>query len=253
MPGRRRRLLILGGTGEAAELAKAVAERWPAVETVVSLAGRTAAPPALPGQVRVGGFGGADGLAAYLSAQGFDAVVDATHPFAATMSAHARQACDRVGVPLLRLDREPWPRHPQDRWIEVEDAAQAASRLPGLGTRIFLAVGRKSLPAFAACKRQWFLVRLAEPPGERLTLSHCRVVVARGPFALEDEVALMRRNRIEVLVTKASGGPATAAKLEAARMLGVPVVVIRRPPPEAGPRATDVRGALEWLALRLGE
>lgn len=238
------RLLILGGTAEAADLARAVAEHLPECEVISSLAG-VAGVPQLPGRIRVGGFGGAGGLADYLRRERIAAVIDATHPFAARISAHAAAACATAGVSLLRLDRDLWQPQPGDTWIPAADMAAAAALLPGRGRRAFLTVGATELGAFATVEGVWFLVRLlaeAPPP-----LPDSLVVVGRGPFTIEAEHALMQRHRIEVLVTKASGGAATAAKLQAARQLGLPVVMVRRPAGVAGTVVHSVEAAADWL------
>jgi precorrin-6A/cobalt-precorrin-6A reductase len=237
-------LLILGGTAEAMELAGACAAR-PGLEAITSLAGRTRTPGLPPGEVRIGGFGGAAGLARFLAERGIDRVIDATHPFAAQIGAHAEQACREASVPRLRLLRPPWPSAPGDHWIEVADLAEAAQRLPELGRRVFVTVGHRDLGAFAGLDL-WFLVRTIEPPGA-LPLRRGQWLAGRGPFAVEDELALLRAHAIEVLVTKASGGAATYAKLAAARQLGLPVVMVRRPPPPPGPVVDSVEAALAWL------
>lgn len=245
---RRVRLLILGGTAEAVDLATACAAR-PALEVISSLAGRTRAPGLPPGEVRVGGFGGAGGLARFLVERGIDVVVDATHPFAAQMGAHAEQACREAGVPRLRLLRPPWVAVSGDRWIEVADLAEAAELLPALGRRVFLTVGQRDLEAFARLDL-WCLVRTIEPPGV-LPLRHGQWLAGRGPFAVADELALFQAYAIEALVTKASGGGSTYAKLVAARHLGLPVVMVRRPAPPPGPVVGSVAAALAWLAGHL--
>ena len=242
--GQRATLLILGGTAEAVELAKACATR-PGLEVISSLAGRTRTPGLPPGEVRIGGFGGAGGLARFLSARGIDRVIDATHPFAVQIGAHAEQACREAAVPRLRLLRPPWTCERGDHWIEVGDLAEAARRLPDLGRRVFLTVGHRDLAAFA-CLDLWFLVRTIEPPGV-LPLRHGEWLAGHGPFAFEDELALLRTHGIDVLVSKASGGAATYAKLAAARQLGLPVVMVRRPPPPPGPLAHSIEAALAWL------
>ena len=239
------RVLILAGTGEAAGLAEACAGQG-GCEVISSLAGRTAAPRALPGEVRVGGFGGAAGLEQFLRAQAVDRLVDASHPFAAQISRHAAVACRAAGVPRLRLLRPPWPRRPGDRWHEVDDLAAAAALLPQIGRRAFLTVGQKDLTAFAGLEGVWLLIRTIEPPAG-VPREQALCVQARGPFALPDELALLREHRIDVLVTKASGGEATYAKLAAARRLGLPVIMVRRPPPPEGPVVSSVAAALAWL------
>ena len=243
------RLLILGGTGEGAALARAVPARFDQRFAVTTaLAGRTRRPGPIPGEVRIGGFGGAAGLMAYLGDAAIDRLIDATHPFAAEISAAARVAAERVGIPRLVLQRPPWPRHPLDRWIEVEDFAGAARAVGRLRGRAWLTVGARALPAFAGIEGVHFLVRLIDPPGAKLPLPHCEIVLGRGPFALAEERQLLRRHNIDVLVCKASGGPATEAKLVAARELGLPVIMVRRPPPEPGPYVESVEAALAWLA-----
>jgi precorrin-6A/cobalt-precorrin-6A reductase len=242
--GRPARLLILGGTAEALELAAAGAVR-PGLAPISSLAGRTRDPALPQGEVRIGGFGGARGLARFLIERGIDRVIDATHPFAAQMSAHADQACREVGVPRLRLLRPSWVSVPGDRWIEVADFVEAAERLSGLGRRAFLTLGQRDLDAFAQLDL-WFLVRTIEPPGV-LPLRQSQWLARRGPFAVEDERALLRTHAIDVVVTKASGGGATYAKLVAARQLGLPVLMIRRPSPPPGPIVGSVAAALAWL------
>lgn len=238
------RLLILGGTAEAVDLARACVAR-PELEVISSLAGRTRAPGLPPGEVRIGGFGGPGGLARFLTGRGIDRVIDATHPFAAQIGAHAEEACREASVPRLRLLRPPWQHRLGDRWIEVADLTEAAQRLPELGSRVFLTVGHQDLMAFAGLDL-WFLVRTIEPPG-LLPLRHGEWLAGRGPFAVEGELALLRAHAIDVLVSKASGGAATYAKLAAARQLALPVVMIRRPPPPPGLVVDSVEAALAWL------
>lgn len=246
-----RRLLILGGTGEAAALAAAALARFgDRLAVTTSLAGRTGDPAPLPGERRVGGFG-AEGLAAYLREARIDLLVDATHPFARRMSMQARLAAEAIGVPRLLLLRPPWRRHPGDHWIEVDDMEAAAATLPRLGRRIFLTVGARDLAAFARCGGLHFIVRLVEPPRGALPLASADVILGRGPFDVAEERRLLAHHRIEVLVSKASGGDATAAKLAAAREAHLPVVMVRRPPPEPGPCVDSVDAALDWLAARL--
>ncbi|MFC7511894.1 cobalt-precorrin-6A reductase [Streptomyces thermocarboxydus] len=204
-----------------------------------SLAGRVSRPGALDGEVRVGGFGGPEGLAAWLREEGVDAVVDATHPFAATITANAAAATAAARVPLLVLRRPGWQPGPGDRWHPVPSLEAAAAALPALGPRVFLTTGRLGLDAFAGLTELRFLVRSVEPPSRRCPRTH--VLLARGPFTVADETALLREHRVDVLVTKDSGGGATSAKLTAARDLGLPVVVVRRPPlPEGVTALPDV-------------
>jgi precorrin-6A/cobalt-precorrin-6A reductase len=238
------RVLILGGTAEAVALAEACAARA-GIEAISSLAGRTRTPVLPPSEVRSGGFGGAAGLAEFLAVRGIDRVIDATHPFAVQIGTHARGACEAMGVPRLRLLRPPWPREPGDRWTEVADLAEAARRLPAFARRVFVTVGQRDLEAFAGLDL-WFLVRTIEPPA-RLPLRQAQWLSGRGPFAVEAEIALLRTHAIDVLVTKASGGEATYAKLIAARRLELPVLMVLRPPPPEGPVVDSVQAALAWL------
>ena len=238
------RVLILGGTAEAAELARALDGQ---AEVISSLAGRAGVPD-LPGTVRVGGFGGAAGLEDYLRAEAIERVIDATHPFAARISAHAETACRAVGIPRLVLERPRWPRLPGDRWTVVDSVADAAALLPRLGSRAFVTVGAGEVGGFAAVRGVWLLVRLLRD--EVLPLEDYKVVTGRPPFAEADEADLMRENRIDVLVTKESGGVSTHGKIAAARSLGLPVLMIRRPPPPPGETVDSVAAAVAWLAHR---
>jgi precorrin-6A/cobalt-precorrin-6A reductase len=244
------RLLILGGTGEAVALA-ARASEIPGLEIITSLAGRTRRPTLPKGRLRTGGFGGADGLATYLEAERIGLVVDATHPFAARIARHTAEACTRLSCPRLKLLRPAWRRRDGDRWLEVEDVPAAAARLECLARRAFLTIGRQELAPFATLRDGWFLVRLVEPPPEPLPLPGCEVVLGRGPFTVEEETELMTRHRIEALVSKHSGGDATYGKLAAARRLGLPVVMVRRPVPPAGEQVDNVAAALDWITARL--
>jgi precorrin-6A/cobalt-precorrin-6A reductase len=247
-----RRLLILGGTAEAAALARESMERFAGrLHITTALAGRTERPGPLAGDVRIGGFGGVEGLAAYLVEAGIDLLVDATHPFAEQISRHAKLAAERVGQPRLILTRPAWRRHPLDRWIEVEDLAGAAAAISRIGRRCFLTVGAGELDAFAAVRDVHFVVRLIDPPKAPLPLLSHEIVLGRGPFALEEERKLLRQHSIDVLAAKASGGNGAAAKLAAAREANLPVVLVRRPKPELGPRVEDVEAALAWLDARL--
>lgn len=241
-----RRVLIVGGTDEARRLAAALVERHD-VDVVSSLAGRVTNPRLPAGEVRIGGFGGPVGLAGWLRDQKIDVVVDATHPFAERMTASAVEAAASVGVPLLILRRPGWGQGPDDDWRHVPDLAAAADLLPTLGKRAFLTTGRRSLAAFAGLDRMWFLARSVDPPEPPLP-TRLRVVLSRGPYTVEGELALMREHRIDVVVTKDSGGEMTTAKLAAARDLGLPVIVVRRPAaPEDVPAVETVEAAERWL------
>jgi precorrin-6A/cobalt-precorrin-6A reductase len=241
-------VLVLGGTAEARRLAAALHGR-PGFAVTSSLAGRVAVPALPEGEVRIGGFGGVDGLVAWMRASRTDAVVDATHPFAARMTANAVAAAETVGVPLLLLRRPGWQEGPGDRWHRVPDAPGAAAALPTLGERVFLATGRGDLPVFARLADLWFLLRAVDPPPPPLPPRH-HVVLARGPFTADAERALLREHRIDVLVTRDSGGEMTAAKLVAARELGLPVVLMARPEAPTAPTVATVAEAVQWLELR---
>ncbi|MFC0528432.1 cobalt-precorrin-6A reductase [Phytohabitans kaempferiae] len=237
-----RRLLILGGTGEARALA-ARAAGW---QVVTSLAGRVRDPRLPEGGVRVGGFGGPDGLAAWLVRERVGAVVDATHPFASRISASAVAATRATGVPLLALHRPGWVAEPGDDWRRVPSVEAAAAALPGLGSRAMLTTGRQSLAAFAGLPLL-FLVRTVDPPAPPLPARH-HLLLDRGPYTVEGEAELMREHAIDVLVTKDSGGTMTAAKLVAARRRGIPVVMVDRPALAEGvARVSTVEEAVEWL------
>jgi precorrin-6A/cobalt-precorrin-6A reductase len=239
-------VLVLGGTSEARALA-AELDRRPGLRVISSLAGRVSRPALPPGEVRVGGFGGAEGLAAWARAEGVGAVVDATHPFAQTIGAHAARACARAGLPLLRLDRPAWAARDGDDWRHAASLEQAAALLPGIGARVFLTTGRQGLAAFASLDRLWFLIRCVDPPSGPVPARR-EVVLARGPYEREAERALMRRHGIDVLVTKNSGGPLTAGKLGAARDLGLPVVMVARPAPAPDVASVpDVGAAAGWV------
>jgi precorrin-6A/cobalt-precorrin-6A reductase len=244
-----RHLLILGGTGEAARLARGALARFGnRMAVTTALAGRTQRPGPIAGQVRIGGFGGAAGLAGYMIDRDIDCLIDATHPFAAAISRAARLAAERTAVPRLLLRRPPWRRHPLDRWIEV-DSVEAAARLVGqVGRRAWLTVGAGAIDAFIRGTGVHFVVRLIDPPAGGLPLRFHEVVLGRGPFGLAEERRLIQRYAIDVLVCKASGGAATEAKLIAARELNLPVIMVRRPPPEPGRAVETVEAALDWLA-----
>lgn len=240
------RVLLLAGTAEAAALARLLAER-PDIEVVASYAGRTSSPAPLPCPTRTGGFGGVEGLSHHLRAEGYHLVVDATHPFAGVLPHNAATAAVAAGVPRVRLIRPPWRPGPGDQWTEVADLAAAATALPRLDAhRVLLTIGRLQLALFAGVPRMHLVVRSIEPP-DPLPLPDATVVLERGPFSLDHELALMRHHDIDTLVTKNSGGDATVAKLAAARRLGIRVVVVCRPPAPPGPVVETPEEALRWI------
>lgn len=239
-------ILVLGGTGEARELAAAL--HGAGVAVVSSLAGRVANPRLPAGEVRLGGFGGPEGLARWLRERRVAAVVDATHPFAQRISESAARACPAAAVPLLRLERSGWSERPGDRWTRVADLGAAAALVPSLGRRVLLTTGRQGLAAFAPVAGAWFLVRCVDPPDPPLPPRR-ELLLDRGPYTLSGELSLIDRHGIDLVVTKDSGGRATEAKLDAARALGLPVIVVERPPRPPAETVGMVAEALSW-ALR---
>jgi precorrin-6A/cobalt-precorrin-6A reductase len=246
------RALILGGTSDANRLAEAAARLR--LDAIYSYAGRTQAPVAQSLPTRIGGFGGADGLADYIRTERITHIVDATHPFAAEMSRNAVAACAMTGTALIALERAPWQRSPGDNWIEVEDVAAAAAALPEQRARVFLAIGRQHLAPFAARPQHAYTLRFADAPDAALPLPDASVIVSRGPFALAGDLDLMRSRGIEWIVARNAGGTGAFAKIEAARQLGLPVVMIARPvlPERQGTESID--DVLAWLGhdARLG-
>lgn len=240
-------VLVLGGTGEARELARRLADEGRPV--LSSLAGRVERPRLPVGDVRLGGFGGADGLVRFLSEERVAVVVDATHPFAARISASAARACPAAGVPLLRLARPGWGGEADaGRWHWTDDLATAGAVAARLGDRVVLTTGRQGLPELVpALSHAAVLARVVDPVRDLLP-EGWRVLLDRGPYTLEGERALLSGHRAGVLVTKDSGGEMTRPKLDAARQLGIEVVVVRRPAAEPGvDTVTDVQAALDWL------
>ncbi len=241
-----RHILILGGTSEARQLAGRLAGRSD-LKVTLSLAGRTAYPAAQPVPVRVGGFGGTAGLAAYLAAQRIDVLVDATHPYAATIAAHAAQAAALAKISIVALRRPAWTAVAGDRWIEADDVANAVTALGEAPRRVFLAIGRKEVGAFAAAPQHHYLIRSVDPVEPPLNVPGATYLVARGPFSEPDERALLQKQRIECVVAKNSGGDATYGKIAAARTLNIAVVMLRRPVLPDVPAAETVEQAAAWL------
>jgi precorrin-6A/cobalt-precorrin-6A reductase len=241
-----RRILILGGTAEARRLAERLAERRDLAVTL-SLAGRTANPAAQPVPVRIGGFGGAQGLARHLAAERIDALIDATHPYAAIMAANAAQAASSTGVPLLALRRPPWTAVAGDRWIEADNTRAAAAALGDMPQRVFLALGRKDLVPFEHAPRHHYLVRSVDPVEPPLAVPNASYVTGRGPFTEADDRALLVAHGIEIVVAKNSGGSATYSKIAAARELGLAVILLRRPRLPQVPAVATIEDALAWI------
>ncbi len=236
-------ILILGGTAEARQLAATLVADGVAV--ISSLAGRVSTPSLPPGKVRVGGFGGVAGLAEYLREQRVSAVVDATHPFAAKITSNAVQAATRTSTSLVRLERPGWREHPRSgTWTWVGDAA-AARVAAEVAARPFLTTGRQSLQDFQSWADRDVLVRLVDPPSSELP-ERWTVIVSRGPYAYADERQILTEHGIDVLITKDSGGSHTVAKLDAAGDLGIPVVIIARPPAVPVTCLESVAEAAAW-------
>jgi precorrin-6A/cobalt-precorrin-6A reductase len=232
------RILILGGTAEARALAEALAQRSEFAVTV-SLAGRTAEPLPQAAPVRSGGFGGAAGLARYLSDEQIDVLIDATHPYAAAISANAARAADSVGVRLVALRRPPWTKVDGDTWIEVEGVEEAVRALGQAPKRVFLALGRNELQPFAAAPQHSYVIRSVDPIDPPLAVPDATYIEARGPFSESEDRALLARHNIEMIVAKNSGGKSTYGKIEAARALRLPVIMLKRPAlPETASVAT---------------
>lgn len=246
-------ILLLGGTAEANRVAVLLAQAG--LRAIYSYAGRTAAPPVHPIAQRTGGFGGVEGLAAYLKDNEISHVIDATHPFAAQMSGNAVQACARLKLPLVALERRPWLAGPGDDWQGFPDLAAMAAALPQDPTRIFLAIGRQHLEAFAEAPQHDYLLRLVDAPAGALPLPRVQVVVSKGPFTLQGDLDLMRGHGTRLVVAKNAGGTAARAKLDAARLLGLPVWLAERPqipPREAVESPEEVMAWLAHHPARLG-
>jgi precorrin-6A/cobalt-precorrin-6A reductase len=239
-----KRILILGGTAEARELATELHGQGHHV--ITSLAGRVARPRLPVGEVRIGGFGGPDALAAWLLSNEIAAVVDATHPFAERISASAARAAVQAGVPLLRLERPGWTEGPGDQWHWVDGLDEAAARVPKLGSRVLLTTGRQGLTAFAGVSDAWFLIRCVDPPDDPMP-PRCEILLDRGPYTLQGELALIDDHDIDLVVTKDSGGDHTRAKLDAARERGLTVIVVRQPPPPEVETVAWVDDVMAWV------
>jgi len=243
------RLLILGGTIEASALARLIAGDARFAATL-SLAGRTSTPRPQPLPTRIGGFGGIDGLARFLGDHAIDVLIDATHPYADQISANALAACATTGVPLVSITRAAWQAQAGDRWQVVRDADAAAAALGPTPRHVFLSLGRLDLHAFAPAPHHHYLARTIDPPQQQVLPPDIRFLQARGPFDRADETRLLSDEKIEVVVSKNSGGAATYAKIEAARELGLPVVMIARPQKAVGHVVQSAEEAVAWLVQR---
>lgn len=244
------KVLLLGGTSEARKLA-AQLNRDERFEVTTSLAGRVIHPTLPVGNARIGGFGGVDGIVRWIRENAIEVMVDATHPFASTISRNADTAAEIAGIPLVVLRRPRWIPGPDDHWIEAATLNHAAESVAATSRRTFLTIGRQGVPAFAHIDRTWFLIRSIDQPTGAMP-RNCELMLARGPFELEQEIATMREHGIDVVVTKNSGGVMTESKLIAARALSIPVVMIARPPGPTGVYCTDSVVDLQtWLRSRL--
>ncbi|WP_427156965.1 cobalt-precorrin-6A reductase [Aliinostoc sp. HNIBRCY26] len=245
-----KRVLILGGTGDAAELTAKIAT-ISGIEAIASLAGRTSQPSLPDGNVRIGGFGGAAGLADYLRQMQIDLLIDATHPFANQISWNAATAANQVNIPRLMLTRPVWEKVAGDRWLEVDSHQAAAQILAKQAKRVFLTVGRQELAAFAHLQHIWFLMRMIDPPSDGNFIPPGEILCDRGPFTLEDERKILTQYKIDTIVSKNSGGKATYPKIIAAREQGIPVVIVNRPPIPPGEQVAKVEDAITWLLQKI--
>jgi precorrin-6A/cobalt-precorrin-6A reductase len=240
------RILIMGGTGEGTELATRLAARKDLV-SIYSFAGRVSRPRYPEGAVRVGGFGGIGGLISYLMTENITAVVDATHPFSVTISRNVEVACARLRLPLIAFTRPEWLQRKDDLWHETATFEDAAAAVDAMKGRVFLSIGRQEVGSFTACNDAWFLIRAIEEPAGKLP-RHYQVLLQRGPFDLKEELQLLRNYSIDYIVSKNSGGSGTYTKIEAARLLGIPVVMVKRPFKHTIPVAETVDEVVSKLA-----
>ncbi|MBY0560847.1 MAG: cobalt-precorrin-6A reductase [Hyphomicrobium sp.] len=240
------RILLLGGTSEATSLAQSLADQN-GIFTILSLAGRTANPAASPLPVRVGGFGGVDGLTEYLTSENIDLIVDATHPFAARISNNAIAASVAAHVPLLAIERPPWTPAGTDEWSEFDSVDAAIAALPDTPQDVFSGLGRQAINALSAAPQHRYVIRVVDASEPPTNLPHATIVAARGPFRTEDDIELFRKHGISHVLAKNSGGSAAYSKIEAARMLGIKVLMVRRPAIAPRKTVTSVEDALAWI------
>jgi precorrin-6A/cobalt-precorrin-6A reductase len=237
----------LGGSTEASALARLLAADI-RFEAILSLAGRTASPRSQPVPTRAGGFGGAKGLAGYLEARRIDLVIDATHPFASQMSRNAIEAATMTGRPLLAVERPAWRKQAEDRWIEVPGMAEAVAALGAAPRKVFSGIGSLALASFQGAPQHGYVIRLIDMPAAPPDLPNVVFIQARGPFTAEEDIRLFREYGIEMVLAKNSGGHATFSKIEAARVLGLPVIMIGRPYIPPRPAVPTAEDAMLWLA-----
>lgn len=238
-------LLILGGTSGGRTLAYEVADAG--IDALYSYAGRTASPESLPIPTRIGGFGGIAAMADYIAQAGITHVVDATHPFADTISRNAIEACRLAGVPLIALVRPPWKPEDGDTWIDAPDMDHAVAALKIDPLRVFLAIGRTEIDRFEECPQHHYLLRLVDPPAAPPPFPSYEIVVGKGPFDLEGDIELLKSHRIDLVVSKNSGGSGARAKIDAARALDIPVLMIERPTLPGRPETSSPDEVLDWV------
>jgi precorrin-6A/cobalt-precorrin-6A reductase len=240
------RVLLLGGSTEATGLARALAgdARF---DVTLSLAGRTENPKAQPVAMRIGGFGGVAGLADYVETNRIGALIDATHPFASQISRHAIEACKLTQTPLLAVERPAWQPSPEDHWVCVPDIAAGVAALGETSRTVFCGIGKLALNDLRAAPQHRYVIRLIDKPTAPLGLPHVTIVQARGPFSAEDDIELFRAHGVEAVMAKNSGGSATVSKIEAARALSLPVIMVERPFIPPRPTVTEIGEALAWL------
>jgi precorrin-6A/cobalt-precorrin-6A reductase len=241
------RALILGGIADASLLAAEIARAG--IDAIYSYGGRTRAPADQPLPTRIGGFGGVSGLADTIRREGITHVIDATHPFAAEMSRNAVEACAQTGTPLIALERAPWAKATGDIWIDVADVDAAVAALPEAPANVFLAIGRQHIAPFASRPQHAYTLRFVDPPQAPLPFA-ADVIVSRGPFTLDGELQMMRAQDINWIVARNSGGDGARAKIDAARRLGLPVVMISRPQLPERPRVESIAEVMQWLGHR---
>ena len=241
------RILLLGGSTEASALARLLAADG-RFETTLSFAGRTASPRAQPVATRSGGFGGVEGLVRYLREERIDVLVDATHPFAAQMSRNAIEAASATGTPLLAVERPAWQPQPGDNWTLAPDMAAAVQAIGPAPRKVFSGIGSLALTELQAAPQHTYVIRLIDLPKGALALPNIVFIQARGPFTAEDDIRLFREHGIEVVLAKNSGGDATVSKIEAARALGLPVMMVQRPFIPPRPAVAAAEEAMAWLA-----
>ncbi|WP_417814891.1 cobalt-precorrin-6A reductase [Thalassospira alkalitolerans] len=240
-------ILIFGGTGDANRIAGDLLQEFGSdLRLQLSLAGRTSAPRLPDGiPVRIGGFGGAEGIISWLGSEKIDLVIDATHPYATQISSHVAMACHAVATPCIQFQRSVWKQTDQDRWIMVKSLADAANILPEHGERALIASGRKDLAHFEGLEKTWLLVRTVESPTEPFNLKYGEWLIARGPFTVAGEIELLQRHNIDVIVSKNSGGSATEAKVLAARELNIPILMVERPGASPVAQAENIQEIIE--------